>query len=113
MSNSFSLDDIREAVEAKYGSTKVEFGDKVVELINPLQLPKKDREKLLEIQKSTNLSEDELAEADQEQMFADLIRAVANNKKLADELIRAIGGNLAVLSEIVQRYNKGTQAGEA
>ncbi|WJN62714.1 tail assembly chaperone [Streptomyces phage phiScoe15] len=106
--SSFSLDDIRSAAEAKYGSTDITFGDDVCRLLNPLRLPKEKRAELISIQSKLD-GED----VDQEQVLADAIKLVAESEKAADKLLAAVGGDLAVLAQIFEHYGKGTQAGEA
>lgn len=105
---SFSLDDIRAAAEARYGSTDIELGDTTVRLLNPLRLPKQKRDDLSALQ--DKLSADG---ADQEALMSEAIRLVADADKAADQLLGAVGGDLAVLAEIFDRYGKGTQVGEA
>ncbi|MFF4528182.1 phage tail assembly protein [Streptomyces sp. NPDC001407] len=105
---SFSLDDIRTAAEAKYGSTDIELGGDTVRLLNPLRLPKASRTQLSQLQ--DRMGGDD---ADQEELLSEAIRLVAENPKAADKLLTAIGGDLAVLAEIFDAYGRGTQAGEA
>ncbi|MEU6959591.1 phage tail assembly protein [Streptomyces sp. NPDC045456] len=105
---SFSLDDIRAAAEAKYGSTDIELVDDTIRLLNPLRLPKLSRQKLTQLQDLMG-GED----ADQEELLSEAIRLVAETRKAADKLLKAIGGDLALLAEIFDRYGKGTQVGEA
>ncbi|QPB09926.1 tape measure chaperone [Streptomyces phage Sitrop] len=105
---SFSLDDIRSAAEAKYGSTDINFGDDVCRLLNPLRLPKAKRNELINIQSKLD-GED----VDQEAVLADAIRLVAESDKAAEKLLSAVGDDLAVLAQIFETYGEGTQAGEA
>ncbi|MCC2278890.1 phage tail assembly protein [Streptomyces sp. ET3-23] len=105
---SFSLDDIRAAAEARYGSTDIELGDETIRLLNPLRLPKATRTKLSQLQDSMGGDD-----ADQEELLSEAIRLVAEHSKAADMLLTAVGGDLAVLAEIFDRYGRGTQAGEA
>ncbi|MFJ3907466.1 phage tail assembly protein [Streptomyces vinaceus] len=105
---SYSLDAIRAAAEARYGSTDIELGDDTVRLLNPLRLRKEKRTKLTQLQDRMS-GED----ADQEELLSEAIRLVAEHPKAADKLLTAIGGDLAVLAEIFDAYGRGTQAGEA
>ncbi|WP_328310254.1 phage tail assembly protein [Streptomyces sp. NBC_00442] len=105
---SFSLDDIRNAAEARYGSTDIELGDETVRLLNPLRLPRDTRTKLSQLQDDMG-GED----ADQEELLSEAIRLVAEHAAAADKLLKAVGGDLAVLAEIFDRYGKGAQVGEA
>jgi hypothetical protein len=107
--NTITLDSIRAAVEAKYGSYDIEFGDgKKVRLLNAIRIDKDKRAKLMELQAALK---DE--GADQAAILADCIRVVADNKMRAEELLKLIGGDLAVLVEIFSAYGKATQVGEA
>ncbi|MFH8414356.1 phage tail assembly protein [Streptomyces collinus] len=104
-----TLDSIRKAAEAKYGSTDIELGDGfTARLLNPLRLAKEKRAELLKIQDKLNGDD-----VDQEQVLADAIRLVAENEKAADKLLKEIGSDLAVLAQIFETYSNGTQVGEA
>ncbi|MFF3017116.1 phage tail assembly protein [Streptomyces sp. NPDC057939] len=105
---SYSLDAIRAAAEARYGSTDIELDGDTVRLLNPLRLRKEKRTELTQLQDHMS-GED----ADQEELLSQAIRLVAEHPKAADKLLTAINGDLAVLAEIFDRYGKGTQAGEA
>jgi hypothetical protein len=105
----FTLDDIRDAAEAKYGATEIQLdANTTVRLLNPLRLPKVKRDELTSIQ--DRLEEDGV---DQEQVLTDAIRLVAETKGQADKLLKAVNGDLAVLAQIFETYGKGTQVGEA
>ncbi|MGW6745420.1 phage tail assembly protein [Streptomyces sp. NPDC055025] len=105
---SYSLDEIRAAAEARYGSTDIELGTGTVRLLNPLRLPKQKRDDLAGLQDKLSAED-----ADQEALMSQAIRLVADSGKAADKLLSAVGGDLAVLAEIFDRYGKGTQVGEA
>ncbi|MGC4928079.1 phage tail assembly protein [Streptomyces sp. DT117] len=104
----YSLDSIRDAAEARYGSTNIEVGDKTVRLLNPLRLSKEKRTALSSLQDSMGGEG-----ADQEALLADAIRLVAESDGRADLLLKAVDGDLAVMAEIFDAYGKGTQVGEA
>ncbi|QYW07865.1 tail assembly chaperone [Streptomyces phage RedBear] len=103
---SYSLDNIREAAEAKYGSTDIDLGNGVVRLLNPLRLPKAKRDELSSLQDKLD-SEN----VDQETVLADAILLVAESESKGKALLKAVGGDLAVLAEIFETYGKGTQVG--
>jgi hypothetical protein len=104
-----TLDSIRQAVEAKYGSYDIEYAEgKTVRLLNAIRIDKDKRAKLMELQAA--LKEDG---ADQVALLADCIRAVADNKARAEELLKLVGGDLAMLVELFSDYGKATQVGEA
>ncbi|MCY0921663.1 MULTISPECIES: phage tail assembly protein [Streptomyces] len=105
---SYSLDAIRDAAEARYGSTDIELNDDTIRLLNPLRLSKAARSELTQLQDRMG-GED----ADQEELLSEAIRLVAEHPKAATKLLTAINGDLAVLAEIFDAYGRGTQAGEA
>ncbi|ATI18880.1 tail assembly chaperone [Streptomyces phage SqueakyClean] len=105
----FTLDAIRAAADAKYGSTDIELNEKTtVHLLNPLRLPKEKRAELSSLQE-----EMEKDGADQEELLAKAIVLVADHPKKGEELIKAVNGDLALLAEIFETYGKGAQVGEA
>ncbi|WP_432006305.1 phage tail assembly protein [Streptomyces parvus] len=106
---SFTLDDIRAAADAKYGSTDIKVDEKTtVHLLNPLRLAKEKREKLSTIQDRMDADD-----ADQEALLAEAVVLVADHPKKGEALLKAVNGDLAVLAQIFETYSKGTQAGEA
>ncbi|MFI2673991.1 phage tail assembly protein [Streptomyces albidoflavus] len=105
---SFTLDSIRAAAEAKYGSTDIDMPGGPVRLLNPLRLGGKAREKLKGLQdRLTDEAED------QEVLMEETIRLVAESHPAAERLLKEVGGDLAVLAEIFERYSEGAQVGEA
>ncbi len=111
----FTLDDIRTAAEAKYGSTDIEVSEgRVCRLLNPLKLSKETRTKLGDLQKELDREAEEGEEQpDQEDILRDCIRLVAENETLANELLDALGDDLTMLATIFETYGKATQVGEA
>lgn len=105
----FSLDDIRSAAEAKYGSCDIVIDERTTaKLVNPLRLSKDKRAKLMSLQDA--LDEEG---ADQEALLKDALRTVAEHPAQAKALLAVVGDDLAVLAEVFSRYTAGTQAGEA
>lgn len=105
----FSLDDIRAAAEAKYGSTDIDLGGgDVLSLVNPLRLPKEKRERLSAIQKDAN--EDG---ADQGDVMREAIRIVASRPDMAERFIAIVGDDLGMLATVFTTYTEGAQVGEA
>ena len=108
MSTVVTLDSIRAAAEAKFGSTVIDLGDQQVELLNPIRLGKAKRERL------SAISDDLKAEgADQEAILSDVLRGVAKTPAQGDALVEAIGGDFAVLLSVFNAYTTETQMGEA
>ncbi|MFC4334088.1 phage tail assembly protein [Salininema proteolyticum] len=103
-----SLDDIRAAAEAKYGSMTIAVGSSTVELRNPLRLSKTKRSHLTDIQE--RMGEED---ADQESLMTDAIRLIAATEAQADMLLAEVAGDLAVLAMVFERYVEGAQVPEA
>lgn len=104
---SFTLDDIRSAAEAKYGSTDIDMGGgDVLVLVNPLRLSKEKRASLSAIQ-------DGAKDRDQGDVMRDAIRLVAQSSDAAERFIARVGDDLAVLATVFSTYTEGSQVGEA
>lgn len=104
-----TLDSIREAADAAYGSYDIEVSaGKTARLLNALRIPADKRNRVTELQKAMG-SED----ADQVAILRDLLTCVAETPAQAKLLITAVGDDLAVLVEIFKAYGKATQVGEA
>lgn len=108
MSKNFTLDDIREATEAKYGATTIEFGDESVDLRNPLRLTKDERAELRKAQKAMSADD-----ADQEKVIADILTLAAKDKAQIKKLLSIVGDDLAILAEILRGWMEDAQVGEA
>lgn len=104
----FTLDDIRDAAEKKYGATVIDVDGQEVELVNALRLKKGDRQALVALQDKL-----EAEGADQEELLKEALRTVAKTKTQANRLIGAIGDDLAVLAEVFERYTGDSELGEA
>ena len=105
----FTLDNIRKAAQAKYGSTEITLDDEfVVELQNPLRLPKSKRAELAGLQARLDAGD-----LDQEDVLATTVHLVAKSEAAATRLLDEVGDDLTVLVEIFKEYSEGTQAGEA
>lgn len=111
----FTLDDIRNAAEEKYGSTWLELAGGEVELVNVLRLPKEKRKVIMNIAKKADEEGDE-KETDVDETREDLLaglvaacRTSAQGKILEEE----IGGDTVFVIEVFSLYMKETQAGEA
>lgn len=105
--SSFSLDDIRTAAEAKYGSTDITFGEDTLVLRNALRLSKAERKELMSLQDKIDAGED------QEDLVVGALTLVAKDKAVARKFLKAVGDDMAVLSEVFQKYTGETQVGEA
>ncbi|MEU8133236.1 phage tail assembly protein [Streptodolium elevatio] len=107
----FTLDAIRQAADAKYGSTDIDLGDgTTVILRNPLRLSKEERTELASLQDNLDTEDEGVDQAD---VLADAIRLVAKDKRPVEKLIKLIDGDLALLAQVFESYSAGTQVGEA
>jgi len=115
MANTVTLDSIRAAANAKYGSYDIAVDESTtVKLRNPLRLSKDERATLRELQERINAEPEEGQEAeDQGDLMAEAIRLVADHKPSANKMLREIGDDLAVLVQIFEGYIEGAQVGEA
>jgi hypothetical protein len=103
----FTLDAIRDAAEAKYGSTDIEFDGKTLVLRNALKLSKSERKELTSLQDNINDG------GDQEELVGNALKLVAADAKVAQEFLDLVGDDMTILAEVFDAYIKGTQAGEA
>lgn len=104
----FSLDDIKAAAEAKYGSTDVDLGtDGVMVLVNPLRLDKAKRAALQKIQDSGDENED------QGDVMRKALRLVTSTPAVTEKFITFAGDDLALLATVFESYTDGVQVGEA
>lgn len=131
MSNTITLDSIREDINEKYAHTEVELGaGKVVRLTNPIRLSKAQREEFATLQKRLNdlgqaeddeaedgkaseLDEDQLAE--QVDLMRTMLTTVAETPAGGKQLLAAIDGlpegdRVLAIASIVSQY-QGQQGG--
>lgn len=110
MANSFSLDDIRTAADAKYASTDITLDDgTLVVLVNPLRLPKEKRAALTAIQERIDGDKGE----EQDALLAEALTVICETTAQSTALLEELNGDLALLATVFESYAKGTQAGEA
>ena len=105
----FTLDDLRDAAEAKYGNFVIgNVGPKGidVELVNALRLKKEAR-------KALQALEDASTNEDTEERMFETMRLIARTKEQANALLKELNGDLAVLALILEQYGSETQMGEA
>lgn len=117
--STYSLDQLREDTEKKYGDFVVELGnDEEVRLRTPLRLPKEGREELRKMFRQYR----ELQESDDDgqfvseqsiQLMRDQLYLLATNKNMANRMLKLVGDDLALLSGLLEAYAEATQLGEA
>lgn len=134
MPEGFSLADIHDAIERKYGPVPINLGESgVVELQQLHRLPDSKQDELLSYQDRFNdmqrtikraqdpeegeekVTGDEIRQMKAEGIEAleSILRLVCKNERDADLLIAACNHDQLVLTEVFKRYQESTQLGEA
>jgi len=121
MSNTFTLDALREDVERKYAPVKIAVGKREVVLRHLIRMPKGDREAVVELLNKFKdavssgpedkaddavLDDDALLELGKE-----IVAKVA--KDHGDVLVEALGDDLALTIHVLETWMEATQLGEA
>lgn len=118
MTNTFTLDSLREEADKKFAPFKIPLSDGTqVTLRNFLRLSQKTRESVLEGINSLNADNDDEDTASLDSIdrmagtAARIIETVAdaNGKKLTKE----IDGDIALLMQVINAWMEATQLGEA
>lgn len=117
--STITLDSIRAAAEAKYGSYVIE--DLGVTLLNPIRLPRERRDELIAL--SSDISKDDEEETEeasseaQEKQLTKIIELVAATPEQANKLIAWVSTegyiDLGILEVIVSGYMESQKVGEA
>ena len=124
MAMKMTLDTIRESVKKKFDSAEVEFNGQALRLRNPLVLPEKVRNELMEVINTLGSDgDDELELVGFKEKVRSLIRLVASDRALADSFLAeiAVDGDeegaedyeLPILLEVFSGYMEDQQVGEA
>lgn len=105
----FTLTDLKKAVDKKYAPTIIKNGKTEYRLENMLQLPAEKTDEVLEL-----VDKFDTAEGIKEQIaiFEAIIEAVEVNGK-GRELIDLLGGSPGSLIELGNTWMQGTELGEA
>lgn len=112
--STISLDSIRQAADAKYGSYDIELPDgTVAKLLNPMRLSETARKALMSIGTDLTETSDDDSETSQVEVFERVITLVCETPAQAKKLLAAVNHDLAMLAEIFSGYGSGTQMGEA
>lgn len=124
MTNSLTLDQIREESRRRYAPVTIEIGgDTTIELTSLLRLSKKDRESVLssldELKEIGNSEEDgDLSDSEKEaciDTIASIFKKVAKNTRSLLDAIEddEVDIQLATMTEILNIWLRSTQLGEA
>jgi hypothetical protein len=111
-----TLDSIRKAADAAYGSYDIDLetkngkpvAGKTVRLLNALRISADKRKTLGDLKKNMGAED-----ADQSAVLQEMILLVAEDPKKGQMLLDAVGDDLAMLVQIVKEYGEATQMGEA
>jgi len=121
MSNTFTLDSLREEVEKKYAPVKIGLKDgSEVTLRNLIRMDKKERKLVLDLldalKDSDGKSEDDLDSEEVDDLIATvgkilpiIAETAARGRKLASE----IGDDFALTTLVLERWMGATKLGEA
>lgn len=110
----FTLDDIREAAEKKYGSFDIELPDgETVSLLNPMRMDKAKRKELGALQERLNALSESEESVDEESVVEEMLTLVAASPAQAKRLLKALGDDMAMKITVFNQYGESTQAGEA
>ncbi|WP_158881992.1 phage tail assembly protein [Amycolatopsis anabasis] len=119
MTNSFSLDDLREDLDREFAPCTLTLGGEEIVLRNLMRLPEKERTEVLgalkEVEALDIESEEAQTEEDLNKMSAALDRVlgtVAAEGK-GKKLVQAIGGDVLLGMKVLERWTEATQPGEA
>lgn len=114
MSKTFTLDNFRDAAEAKYGSLPIEHEGETFSLRNVLRLPSADRKAISSAQDDVKGEDGEDADEDKAlESLRKIVRIAADKKKPADKFLEAVGEDAGILMVIIEQYMEDTQVGEA
>lgn len=108
----FSLDQLKETVSAKYEPTIIENGDDKFVLPNLLQLPEERRNRVIELTSQAEKLEETGDAGAAFDMFEQILLAVVEDDR-GQELIDLVDNNSAIITEIFTAWTEGTQVGEA
>lgn len=120
-----TLDDIRNSIAKKYQSFELELAEGVIELRNPLRIPKEDRAKMNKLRETLGADapegEEEDEDAAEERMansFGALLAVAATpetraNVKAFCDSIADDEDRLLLLTEVMDAYMSEQQVGEA
>lgn len=105
----YTLDDIREAADKKYGGLTIELGEgHGVTLRNVLRLSREERGKIEQLQDREDESVDETIEG-----LREAVLTLADSSDNGRALLDLIGDDAALLIHIFKTWQGQTQAGEA
>lgn len=112
MTNAFTLDDLNQALEKKYGPFVFTAGKQTFAMTQVLRLPKEKRDIVRAQLESLDNAKDDL---DEDEVFA-ILKAVLENvveDDKAEALLKVLDNDLVKLTILFEKWAESTQAGEA
>lgn len=105
----FSLDDLKTAVQKKYAPTVIQNGKDEYVLPNLLQLEAKRRKTITSLVDTL----DETNDVEKQLEVVNEVLTVLTDDGRGEELLALLGGNTAMIMELFESWMDGTQVGEA
>lgn len=115
MSNTFTLEALREEIEKKYAPLVFKDGDKEFVLQSLMMVPKEVRAAVQERLETLTESKDEnetVSEDDTLEALKFVLSSVTKDKK-GPALLRVLGNELIYYSALMEKWSEATQPGEA
>lgn len=112
MTNAFTLDDLNQALEDKYGPFVFKAGRETFKLNQILRLPKEKRDI---VKAQLQLLEDNKAELEEHEILA-ILKAVVDNVLEGDKIDRLfdlLDNDLVKVTVFFEKWMESAQAGEA
>ena len=108
MGKLFTLESLREEVEAQYKPVELQVGDQLVTLTNLMRLPKKKRDIVMEKVAIIDADDDDVAAMDG--VSREILLEVSDKPQV---LKKALGDDFALTMKILTLWMESTQVGEA
>lgn len=111
-----NLNDIKEAVEAKYIAFPITFTEEdggpehTLKLRNMMRLSQDEQEEIQELSQSFD---PEAGVSTARPMFKQYLMILADDKSLVNKFLAVIGDDLAIMSYVMEQYGEVTQAEKA
>lgn len=119
MSNSFSLDNLREALDQEYAPLKIEVGGEELVLQNLMRIDSKPRKAVMDALKSLEKAEgkeDEEQTPEEVLAMSEALAVVLENVTAGGKgpkLVAALDGDLLLSMKVLEKWTAATQAPEA
>lgn len=113
-----TLDSIRAAIEQKFQTFDVPFGDQVLILENPMRLSDDQRSAMVEVSKVFSKDKEEISNDDLILAFSEVLTIAAKDEGVASDFLTEVAKSgktdeMLILSEVFTSYMDDQQVGEA